>query len=117
MSDSLPLQHTPEQIRGQFEWALDIEYAAHRKMSAPTSGLLRLTCGDWVTDQLIGAAMVERVHVEALRRISAALGNPLRDARQKTALDLADIAVAKILACDPKMAGDGPTQAKGEEPR
>ncbi len=62
---------------------------------------------DWAYRRLVTNEIVQAVHLQALRRISMALGNPLMNAPHKTAVDLADLAVAAIAKANPS-----PTSAK-----
>jgi hypothetical protein len=64
----------------------DLDYAACGRGAQPASE----------PQPVSGDDVVLRLHLEALRRISEALGHPVKGRMDKTALDLADIAVEVI---------------------
>jgi hypothetical protein len=92
-----PNGHVPQlpTQRQRAEWALDCAFAEHKGI-APTPGLLRFVAPDWVVEELVAHVMIQNLHLEALRRVSEALGHPLKGLAGKTVLDLADLAVAAI---------------------
>jgi hypothetical protein len=77
-----------------------IAWCAAEKHVSPEGQSLDFFMPNFVAEKLIDDECVQLLHVTALRRISEALGHPLKGVDKKTALDLADIAVAKIQTND-----------------
>ncbi len=81
--------------RKDIEHELDQEYCEALKITM-AHGVLRFVTQHWVIEKMIDDRIVQNVHLEALRRISASMGHPLRDVPDKSCLDLADLAVGVI---------------------
>jgi hypothetical protein len=83
--------------RRRAEGALDVEYAQSKGIE-PVLGLLRFCCPEWAVERMVNDLLIQQLHLTCLRRISEALGHPLKNVPNKTAVDLADLAVAAIRA-------------------
>ena len=90
-------QHATQMVaaRQYVEDDIDRRYAeAHG--ARPRRGLIRMRLGDWAVDQLIDNQLLEVLHVDQLRRISAALGHPFAGDRTKSISDMVDLAVERL---------------------